>query len=56
MIDPRDGYHWVNNVNQQDHENPDFFAIIATVIELLFRDGKTYRVDADGTVHRRRLH
>jgi hypothetical protein len=33
--DPGVAYFWKNNVKYQSHVNPDFFAIVATVIELL---------------------
>ncbi|KAF2703710.1 hypothetical protein K504DRAFT_463174 [Pleomassaria siparia CBS 279.74] len=47
-----DAYGWVNNVNNQNYNNPDFLAIVATVIELLYRKGPKYKVSADGAVRK----
>jgi hypothetical protein len=43
-------YGWQNNVKNQDRANPELFAIIAMVIELLNRDGDKYKVDERGVV------
>jgi hypothetical protein len=51
--DPGVAYFWKNNVKYQSHVNPDFFAIVATVIELLNKDGKKYKVDRNGKVSRK---
>jgi hypothetical protein len=52
---PGVAYNWKNNVKYQSHVNPDFFAIVATVIELLNKDGKRYKVDHNGVVSRKLL-
>ncbi|KAF6831373.1 hypothetical protein CPLU01_06792 [Colletotrichum plurivorum] len=43
-------YGWVNNVNAKNRKNPDLYAIIGAVINLLHNEGKKYRVSADGHV------
>jgi hypothetical protein len=50
MVDSDEAYGWVNNVKNQSRANPDLFAIIAAIIELLNRDGDKYKVDKDGVV------
>jgi hypothetical protein len=40
MVDSDEAYGWVNNVKNQSRANPDLFAIIAAIIELLNRDFK----------------
>jgi len=46
-------YGWVNNVKNQKLDNPDYFAIVATLIELLNREGKRYKIREDGTVSKK---
>ncbi|SPO07057.1 uncharacterized protein DNG_09751 [Cephalotrichum gorgonifer] len=54
MLDQNTGaYGWVNNINDKNHQNPDFFAIVAAIIELLFRDGDQYKVTAEGEVKKK---
>ncbi|TDZ53993.1 hypothetical protein CTRI78_v006633 [Colletotrichum trifolii] len=51
MMDARNGaYGWANNVKNKDVENPDLYALIAAVIELIYRDGKKYSVSEEGEV------
>ncbi|KAH8693475.1 hypothetical protein GQ44DRAFT_635012 [Phaeosphaeriaceae sp. PMI808] len=50
MKDDKDAYGWYNNVQNQNHQNPDYFAIIAAVIELYYRSPKNYKVDEKGVV------
>jgi hypothetical protein len=53
LDDTRGAYGWAINVEYKNRENPDFLAIIATVIELLYRDGKKYKVSDGGAVSKR---
>ncbi|KAF4555937.1 Hypothetical protein D9617_2g059020 [Elsinoe fawcettii] len=56
MIDRPDGtkYGWYNNVDvfSQDLENPDLYALIATVLELRYGEGDKFAVDRGGVVSR----
>ncbi|KAF6826657.1 hypothetical protein CMUS01_09343 [Colletotrichum musicola] len=50
-VDKENGaYGWMNNVNAKNRKNPDLYAIIGAVINLLHNEGKKYRVSADGHV------
>jgi hypothetical protein len=53
--EPRTVYGWADDVKYQMHDNPDYFAIVAAVIELLRKEGKQYKIKADGTASRRKL-
>jgi hypothetical protein len=53
MKDNSDPYAWANNVKDQDLTNPDLYAIIAAVIELLNRDGDKYKVAESGAVSKK---
>ncbi|KAK1999300.1 hypothetical protein LX36DRAFT_486357 [Colletotrichum falcatum] len=51
MLDDNEGaYGWANNVRNKNRRNPDLYAIIGTVLELLNRDGQKYSVSAEGEV------
>ena len=51
MLDDDAGaYGWANNIKNNNRENPDLFAIIGTVIELMNRDGQKYDVSKEGNV------
>ncbi|KAF6805578.1 hypothetical protein CSOJ01_09377, partial [Colletotrichum sojae] len=52
MSDDKDdgAYGWMNNVNAKSRKNPDLYAIIGAVINLLHNEGKKYRVSAEGHV------
>ncbi|KAI8295020.1 hypothetical protein K4K59_004841 [Colletotrichum sp. SAR11_240] len=50
MLDAPNAYGWMNNVKNNDRENPDLYAIIGAVIELMNRDGQKYSVSAEGVV------
>lgn len=50
MLDAQNAYGWMNNVKNNDRENPDLYAIIGAVIELMSRDGQKYSVSAEGEV------
>jgi hypothetical protein len=50
MRDSPNAYRWANNAKEKDLENPDLYAIIAVVIELLNREGQQYKVSAEGEV------
>ncbi|KAF4827241.1 hypothetical protein CGCTS75_v008272 [Colletotrichum tropicale] len=50
MLDAPNAYGWMNNVKNNDRENPDLYAIIGAVIELMNRDGQKYSVSAEGEV------
>ena len=48
--DVAEAYGWANNLGNKNRENPDFLAIIATVIHLLKKDGTKYKVSPEGAV------
>lgn len=50
MLDAPNAYGWMNNVKNNNRENPDLYAIIGAVIELMNRDGQKYSVSAEGEV------
>ncbi|KAF4922338.1 hypothetical protein CGCVW01_v005339 [Colletotrichum viniferum] len=50
MLDAPNAYGWMNNVKNNNRENPDLYAIIGAVIELMNRDGQRYSVSAEGEV------
>ncbi|WDK20728.1 hypothetical protein CGRA01v4_12015 [Colletotrichum graminicola] len=51
MLDANEGaYGWANNVKNKNRENPDLYAIIGAVIELMHRDGQRYSVSAEGEI------
>ena len=50
LDDGGEAYGWANNVKRNNRNNPDLFAIIGTVIELMNRDGQKFEVSKEGNV------
>lgn len=52
MLDTDKADGWANNVNNNNRQNPDLYAIVATVIALRNRDDRKYAVSPEGHVSR----